>query len=251
MDEEVTPATIATATIAAAATAEERQPATDDDVVPDFEASVTEPEVPDLGFDEIRKQADDLIGGAELEDDGEESSDDVVPEPIPAVLSPSPSLGSLGETMVPSSRRNRVALIAAFALAAFVVLGGVLVLARGLIASAFPSMTNVYASVGLDVDALGSGLNIIDVSSAREEDDVRETLVVTGVVANVDDEEKPVPLIRVALLDADDDEVQSLIVPPSRRSLSMGERMDFTARLDNPSSVARRIMVTFAPDDHD
>lgn len=112
-------------------------------------------------------------------------------------------------------------------------------------------MTNVYASVGLDVDALGSGLNIIDVSSAREEDDVRETLVVTGVVANVDDEEKPVPLIRVALLDADDDEVQSLIVPPSRRSLSMGERMDFTARLDNPSSVARRIMVTFAPDDHD
>lgn len=78
MDEEVTPATIATATIAAAATAEERQPATDDDVVPDFEASVTEPEVPDLGFDEIRKQADDLIGGAELEDDGEESSDDVV-----------------------------------------------------------------------------------------------------------------------------------------------------------------------------
>ncbi|MBK8908370.1 MAG: DUF3426 domain-containing protein [Rhodospirillales bacterium] len=138
-------------------------------------------------------------------------------------------------------------LIAASILAALVVVAGLLVFARGPIVATLPFSAGIFSALGLGVETLGAGLQIVDVASEREATETGETLVVTGVVANVEDVDRSVPLIRVVLLDTDDEPLQTLIVTPARRVLSAGERLDFAARLDNPSPQARRIMVTFAP----
>lgn len=201
--------------------------------------------------DQEQKRAEDLIGPAEPVDEGDgrgaEEPDDAAPEPIPSVLASPPSSPGFSTAGYGSRRPSRPVFIAALALAALVVVVGLLILARGPIVAALPSTAGIYGALGFDVDTLGAGLHIVDVASEREATETGETLVVTGVVANVEDEERSVPLIRVVLLDSDDDALQSLIVTPARRILSAGARLDFAARLDNPSPQARRIMVTFAP----
>lgn len=204
--------------------------------------------------DQERQRAEDLIGAAEPIDDGDaqgiDEPDDAAPEPIPSVLS-SPPAGRGVATGYGSRTPGRLLLIAGSVLAALVVVAGLLVLARGPIAAALPFTAGLYEALGLEVDTLGAGLHIVDVASRREASETGETLVVTGVVANVEDEERSVPSIRVMLLDTDDDPLQTEIVTPARRILSPGDRLDFAARLANPSPQARRIMVTFAPREDD
>ena len=139
--------------------------------------------------------------------------------------------------------------IAALIVGAVLVALAGLILAREPIVAAVPGAAKLYAMVGLAGEELGAGLDIRDVISAREPAGDGEALVIEGVIANTADAPRDLPLIRVALFDADNEEIQFVTVSPDQPALPPGETVGFTARLDNPAATARRIKVTFAPRD--
>jgi hypothetical protein len=93
---------------------------------------------------------------------------------------------------------------------------------------------------------LGEGLEIRRPTLARDTDeDGKDVIIVRGVIANVSDKPRTVPLIQVALLDDINQMVQSVRMPPLKTSLQPKEEIGFRARLaDVPT--ARSLEVTFA-----
>jgi len=175
----------------------------------------------------------------------EKSENDVEGEPIPAILAAAPA-----DTQQRAQSRNQRAsggLIAALAVGATMIAVAVLILARDPIVSVVPGAERIYGMVGLSGEELGAGLDIRDVSSTREPTGDSESLVIEGVIANTSNGSRNVPLVRVALFDADDEELQFVTVSPDELALPPGESIDFMARLENPAATARRIKVTFAP----
>ena len=100
--------------------------------------------------------------------------------------------------------------------------------------------------VGLGGEELGAGLDIRDVKSSREVEGGVDVLVVRGVVANVTEEDRMVPMIRIALYDSAGEEVQHVIAPPLKNRLQPGATIGFSAKLPEPSALARRLEVTFS-----
>jgi hypothetical protein len=168
-------------------------------------------------------------------------------EPIPAALT---ATRDEPHRMAQSRFRGvSGGLIAALVVGATMIAVAALILAREPIVAAIPGAAKIYAMVGLAGEELGAGLDIRDVSSTREPTGKNETLVIAGVIANTSNGSKDVPLVRVALFDADNEELQFVTAAPDRRALPPGETVDFTVRLENPAVTARRIKVTFAPRD--
>ncbi len=102
--------------------------------------------------------------------------------------------------------------------------------------------------IGLSGEELGEGLEIRGVKSAREKDQGVEVLVIRGIIVNGTEEPKSVPSVRVSLYDAEDNEIQFVVVAPSRKDVAPGKRSNFVARLKQPSALARRVEVTFTED---
>lgn len=188
-------------------------------------------------------------------DSGDESPADTVEtpkargegDPIPAALT-----ATRDESEQPARLRTRRAgggLIAALVVGGIMIAVAVLILAREPIVAAVPGTAKIYGMVGLGGEELGAGLDIRDVSSARESAGGSETLIIEGVIANTSNGPRDVPLVRVALFDADNEELQFVTVSPDPVALPQGETIDFTARLESPAATARRIKVTFAPRD--
>jgi hypothetical protein len=217
-------------------------------------APVGEPEpvgTEDFEDELARRFADEVVGGvdeAEASDakrtaDAGEEAGDAGLDAMAASLAPAREAvkrsGDAGE------RRRKNVLLGLAAAAAVIFVVAALIAARDSVVAALPGAAKAYAWLGLGGETLGAGLNIVDVGSARERSEAGETLVVTGAVTNVAAEPRPVPMIRVVLLDPDEEELQSAVVEPARPDLAPGERLDFAARIDRPAAAARRIKVTF------
>jgi hypothetical protein len=187
------------------------------------------------------------IGEEDPADTAEKQQDLPEDEPIPAVL----TAASADSQQPPQSRNRRasVGLIAALVVGATMIAVAVLILARDPIVAVVPGAAKIYGLVGLSGEELGAGLDIRDVRSTREPTGDSETLVIEGIIANTSNGPRNVPLVRVALFDADNEELQFVTVSPDQLALPPGETIDFMARLDNPAATARRIKVTFAPRD--
>ncbi len=117
-----------------------------------------------------------------------------------------------------------------------------LVVGREAIISAASSLLVI---VGFQ-EPLGAGLEIDAVTSFREETTEGDVLVVEGTITNESDDERAVPLVRVALFDGNDTELQHVIISPNENVLAPAARIAFSARLAQPAPTARRIKVTFA-----
>jgi hypothetical protein len=165
------------------------------------------------------------------------------PEPIPQVLTST-------DTEAAPPRKLWVKLVAA-SVAGLAVIGAVagLFFARTAIMAALPWTKSLYDKVGLSGEVLGAGLDIRGVKSDRETEGGIDILIVRGVIANVSDTTRDVPLIRVALFDAGGKEVQSTVVPPLKPQIEPAGNIGFRARLPDPSPLARRLEVTFTDKD--
>ncbi|HJO96445.1 MAG TPA: DUF3426 domain-containing protein, partial [Rhodospirillales bacterium] len=86
---------------------------------------------------------------------------------------------------------------------------------------------------------------IRNVKSERLKEQGADVLVVRGMIVNISDEPRAVPLIRVVLLDASEEEVQMSTVKPGKAEIPAGDNIGFRARLENPAATARRLEVTF------
>ncbi len=161
------------------------------------------------------------------------------PEPIPqGITAPLPQ--SDGEKKMGLGLR-----IAISATVVLVVLAAGLYLGRGSFIAYWPQAERWYAAVGLSASALGDGLEFRNVKPERDVENGVDVLVVRGIIANVSDVPREVPLIRVAIYDADRDLVQSMVVSPSKRRLGPGDTITFNARLLNPPATARGAEVFF------
>ena len=164
------------------------------------------------------------------------------PDPIPNVFTvpdaePEPKPAGLG-------RRILIACLVVVGLIA--VSAGGLVLARVQVAMLWPPAKSIFAMVGLSTDVLGAGLEIRNVQSERAVEAGVEMIVVRGVIANISDQPRPVPMIRVLVYNGEREVLRELAVEPLRKELPAGDTIGFKARVKEPSVFARGLEVLFA-----
>ena len=186
---------------------------------------------------ETEKPAD----GADEEVDLEHIPD---PEPIPGVFTPDDDDDDIGDDDLKKGGKGKIIGIAAAVVVIALVAGAFF--GRSFIVDLWPGAADIYSMASLGGEELGAGLDIRDVKSSREVEGGIDVLIVRGVVANVTEEDRMVPMIRVALYDGDGVEVQYVIAPPLKNRLQPGATIGFSAKLPEPSALARRLEVTFS-----
>ncbi len=135
-----------------------------------------------------------------------------------------------------------------FLIVSLLIIGGLgagLFYGKDQIVSFVPQAEEFYAMAGLVDNTIGAGLEFKDIRSEREEADGKDILVIWGSILNVTDQPKAIPLIRVSLYDARNEEVQFVEVKPTKPELEPSGTLGFKARLVDPVPTARRMEVTF------
>jgi hypothetical protein len=168
---------------------------------------------------------------AENDSDDEIPDDFEDPEPIPGVFTDQDDQDDDDEETNGNGKKIGIAVIAVI-----LVLSGALFFGRSYI------MDLVGGS------QIGEGLDIQNVKSVRKDVKGIDILMINGEVANTSKEERKVPMIKVVLYDGSEKEVEKTIVAPLKNILKAGAKIRFSAKLSKPSSLARRMEVTFTED---
>ena len=182
-------------------------------------------------------------GSYGADEDGIDILDDLEdPEPIPGGFMDDDAEDISDEDKKKSSKGKIIAIAAVVILLA---LGAGAFFGRSFIIDMVPQAEAVYDMLNLGGGDIGEGLDIQNVKSLREVESGVYILVVRGEVANVTEEEHMVPMIRVVLYDGAGEKVQSVVAAPLKNRLPAGAKIDFIAKLPEPSALARRLEVTF------
>ncbi len=137
----------------------------------------------------------------------------------------------------------RAALLGTAVLAAVVL---VALLVRGPIAALYPSTTHLYALLGLGEaagDKPGAGLTVT-ITPTRSQDAV----VIKGDIINSAAIPRPVPRLRLTLLDDSKGNLDSQVISPPVARLGPGATTHFDAVFAHPTNKAVRVNVSFAAD---
>jgi predicted Zn finger-like uncharacterized protein len=121
------------------------------------------------------------------------------------------------------------------------------VIGRDEIAARFPATARLYQDLNLPVTA-DLGLKFEDVTSARLEEGGIAVLVVEGAIVNPTAHERPVPAVRVTLLDGGGRQIQEELFRAKEQHLEPGARTSFSGRVVSPADSARNFSVTFEVD---
>jgi hypothetical protein len=220
---------------------------TDESKIPVSE-QVTEPpsqeELDAMLGDETELVAVESFVDGEDEEDSEAVDPDDLPEPetLPS------SLVSPEEKMTDDVKAGRGKLVALGAAGFLIAMVAGLYFGRGQIVAFLPMAESLYGMVGLSGEILGAGLKIKNVRSERETKDDNEILIIRGLVANISDQVRDIPMILVTLFDESGAELQSVIVAPRKKQVPPNDQVSFKARIFNPPPPARNIDVTFSPE---
>jgi predicted Zn finger-like uncharacterized protein len=153
-----------------------------------------------------------------------------------------PPLAGAEPAPVASASRS---VLAGWLLAALVVLLLAAALAgRNEIAARLPATVTLYQGLGLPIE-LRLGVEFRELSSVQRSDDGRTTLVVSGEIANVSGQQRLLPPIRVALLDADRQELDFGVFDPPQPALGPGGLARFEVELGEPPPEASNFTVSF------
>ncbi len=115
---------------------------------------------------------------------------------------------------------------------------------RDMVQEAIPQTKPLYDMIGLS-DPLGTGLDIQDVKSQREQDGQVDVLNVTGNIVNISEKLRMVPIIRISLFNEDNKEVQFINLTPDMAEIPAGEKMNFKGTILDPTEKAKKMEVTF------
>jgi predicted Zn finger-like uncharacterized protein len=121
------------------------------------------------------------------------------------------------------------------------------VIGRNEIVAGFPASTAVYQKLGLSVTPQ-LGLHFEGVVSKRLKEGGVAVLVVEGAIVNLSEQQRPVPPIRVTLLDGGGRRLQQELFRAKETQLDAGGKTRFSGRLVNPAEQARNFSVTFEVD---
>ncbi len=160
------------------------------------------------------------------------------PAPVPDLFA---NAGGDGE---PKRRRGTFGLIALVVVIVIVVLGVVGYALQDRIINQYPAAAQYYDKLNVRNPVVGAGLAFRDVSSERTKQDNAEVLVVRGVIANGNDQESPIPPLRLVLYDGQN-QVQEKVIDPPQAKLDSKGTVGFKITLEQPDPHATRFEVTF------
>lgn len=180
--------------------------------------------------------------------------DDAAPppaEPMPAEprrprrasMSPSPEPPAAGAGAAAASPRRGIIGWVVLALLVLLLVGGVV--GRHEIAAQLPMTLPLYERLGLPV-TLPLALDLRGLDVATEPRGGGSTLVVRGEIHNLSEQERVLPPIRVALLDAERRELDVGLFDPPQPVLAAGATARFEIELGEPPPEAKDLAVTFA-----
>lgn len=186
---------------------------------------------------EARGEAERGAGLAVVDGEAERGAAGSADRPPP--LSAAPPLGQ------PPSGRGLAIAGWLVVLLILLVLAG-LVVGRNEVVAAFPRALAIYDRLGLPV-AARFGLELRNLTSRRLEEHGVTVFVVEGEVHNLTRVERPIPPVRVALLDADGRELDSALFSAAQPTVAAGAVARFEAKMLDPPPVARSFRVAFEP----
>lgn len=167
-------------------------------------------------------------------------------DPAPSIDDPAPELiwadAGLPERNRVHARNNLWAGVAAAV--AVTALG--MIYFRQSIVQTVPPLGPVFAAIGMPVDTTGLELQIEAQSMSESPSTGVTTLVVTGKIANVTSEDRPVPYIEATLLGKDKSELHSWVFDPGVTVLKPGETHDFKQVLAQPPAETYQVYAHFA-----
>jgi predicted Zn finger-like uncharacterized protein len=118
-------------------------------------------------------------------------------------------------------------------------------LARNQIVAAWPPAARLFDTLGVPATStLGAGIDLRNVTSARQEEDGTPVLVIQGEVANTSNSVRPVPTMRGSLREQGR-EIQSWTFQAAQSRLLPGEAASFVTRFKNPAPQATDLTITF------
>ena len=118
------------------------------------------------------------------------------------------------------------------------------IIGRNGIVGKFPATAAVYQSVGLTVDQ-DFGLEFKDVTLDWQREGGAFVLVVEGEIVNLSEANQVIPPVRMAILDADGEELQHEYFELEQSEISAGNRINFSGRLVDPIDQGENFRLTF------
>jgi predicted Zn finger-like uncharacterized protein len=164
----------------------------------------------------------------------------VVPPAPPPPIPPAPSRGRSAHG------GGTAALLGWLGLALVVLVLAGAVVGRNEVVASFPHAAPFYQKLGLPV-TVRLGLEFREVTSLRLVEGGVAVLVVEGEIVNVSEQPRPVPSVRIALLDDNRREIEARDTRPASLELAAGGTTQFQIRMVGPPEEARNFSVTFAP----
>lgn len=116
---------------------------------------------------------------------------------------------------------------------------------RPQVVARFPGTAPLYKALGVPLEILGEGLEFRNVTSEMVKEGKTPVLIVRGIIASIGKETRPVPLLRLVLLDSSGGTIQESYGKPRKDELDAGAQMGFQIRMEDPSAAAVRYEVTF------
>jgi predicted Zn finger-like uncharacterized protein len=121
------------------------------------------------------------------------------------------------------------------------------VIGRNEIVAGFPASASIYQKLGLPI-TVDLGLQFEAITSTRLQEGGIAVLVVEGAIVNVTPDDRPVPPIRITLLDSGGRQLQEELFRAKEQHLQPGAKTSFSGRVVNPADRARNFSITFEVD---
>jgi predicted Zn finger-like uncharacterized protein len=190
----------------------------------DLDFDLDEPPIPDFG---PRAKAEASRDTPEIDLD--------VPQPIPEVF-----------THQPSGKKGTGALWFLLVLLLLGAAGGAAYYFQDRLVDLVPQAHELLSKAGLRRERPGAGLELRNAGTPERfvQNDV-EVLIVRGIIANISDRERPVPTMKLVLLDRDKNVVQEKHAQPPVTALDPGGTAGFRIILERPDANAVEVNVLF------
>ncbi|MEP6343950.1 MAG: DUF3426 domain-containing protein [Maricaulaceae bacterium] len=111
----------------------------------------------------------------------------------------------------------------------------------------FPQTSNIYQAFGVKVSATGLVLDAPQTAYITVEGEIH--LVVNGTVQNLTKESKVIPLVKLSILNRNDEEITHWFVQPNPKNIAAKGRVEFAAEFPNPPVDAASLTYKLAVDE--
>lgn len=151
------------------------------------------------------------------------------------------------ESEAPRPRRRRTALGWLILLLVIAGLAAGLWYGRNHVVAQVPQAARLYEMAGIPVHTVAPDLELRDVTRRRQLDGERHLLIIEGRIVNTASHARPVPDLRVELVDEAGETLSSWSFSSEADRLPAGGETRFKTQRTDPPAEARELSLTFVP----